>query len=62
MNTLAYTSLAITIFLALKTFMDSPTRMDYELNKELFYTYGLICTLIYFATTYLGYTNKEKNA
>lgn len=62
MNTLAYTSLAITIFLALKTFMDSPTRMDYELNKELFYTYGLICTLIYFATTYLSYTNKEKNA
>lgn len=62
MNTLAYTSLAITIFLALKTFMYSPTRMDYELNKELFYTYGLICTLIYFATTYLGYTNKEKNA
>jgi purine-cytosine permease-like protein len=62
MNTLAYTSLAITIFLALKTFMYSPTRMDYELNKELFYTYGLICTLIYFATTYLSYTNKEKNA
>lgn len=62
MNTLAYTSLAITIFLALKTFMDSPTRMDYELNKELFYTYGLICTLIYFATTYLSYTNKEKKA
>lgn len=49
---IAFASLAITLFLAGKVLLGSSSESDYLENKDLFYTYGFICTLVYFVTIY----------
>jgi len=49
----AYGSLAITLVLAGNVLFGSSNESNYIANRELFYFYGFICTMIYFATAYL---------
>lgn len=49
---IAYTSLAITFFLALRVLLGSPDENIYLANRDSFYFYGFICTLLYFGTAY----------
>ncbi|MEO0470568.1 MAG: hypothetical protein AAF206_13160 [Bacteroidota bacterium] len=48
----AYAALAITLAFAIKVFMGSSDETAYVANRESFYFYGIICTLIYFITAY----------
>lgn len=48
----AYLSLAITMTLAIITMFWSKDMTQYEYNRDVFYQYGFICTLVYFATAY----------
>ena len=52
LNLIALLSLAVTIFLAFKTLLDSSNVEEYEINKNLFYSYAFACTLIYFVAAY----------
>jgi len=52
LKVIAFTSLAITLGLAIKVMFGSATNEAYLLNREAFYTYGFICTIVYFATAY----------
>lgn len=54
LNLIALLSLAVTLFLALKTFLGSSNVAEYEINKNLFYSYAFACTLIYFVTAYFA--------
>ena len=45
-------TLAITIVLAGITLFASPDVVTYESNREIFYFYGFICTVVYFVTAY----------
>ncbi len=45
-------SLGITLILAGIVMFDSPDIATYEANREVFYQYGFICTLSYFASAY----------
>lgn len=49
---LAFAALGVTIFLSLKTLLQSPDEATYILNKDNFYQIGFICTLIYFIAAY----------
>jgi len=48
----AYTSLAITLILAVNVMFGSDDKTAYEENRELFYFYGFICTIVYFVLAY----------
>lgn len=48
----AYAALGLSLFLALKTLIESPTEAAYISNRELFYQIGFACTLLYFVTAY----------
>ena len=48
----AYGSLAITLVLAGNVLFGSGDESNYIANRELFYFYGFICTVIYFVTAY----------
>jgi len=48
----AYSSLAITIAMAIKVMFGSATNAEYLINRDVFYTYGFVCTIVYFATAY----------
>lgn len=52
LNILAYASLAITLALAINVLFGSPSSTDYVSNREVFYTYGFVCTIVYFVTAY----------
>ena len=54
LNLIALLSLAVTLFLAFKTFLGSSNVEEYENNKNLFYSYALACTLIYFVAAYFA--------
>ena len=54
LNLIALLSLAVTLFLAFKTFLGSSNVEEYENNKNLFYCYALACTLIYFVAAYFA--------
>ena len=43
--------LAITLFLACLVLFGSETESIYKENREIFYTYAFVCTVIYFATS-----------
>jgi purine-cytosine permease-like protein len=46
------TSLVITMILALLTMFNSPDMDAYNINRETFYRYAFICTIIYFGAAY----------
>lgn len=48
----AYTSLGLTLFLAIKTLVASPDGGTYILNRDTFYEIGFTCTIIYFIAAY----------
>ena len=54
LNLIALLSLAATLFLAFKTFLGSSNVEEYEINKNLFYSYAFACTLIYFVAAYFA--------
>lgn len=54
LNLLAFLALGVTFFLAFKTYMGSSDIEEYEINKNLFYSYTFACTLIYFIAAYLA--------
>ena len=54
LNLIALLSLAVTLFLAFKTFLGSSNVEEYEINKNLFYSYALACSLIYFVAAYFA--------
>lgn len=49
---IAISALAATLVLACNVLFGSATEVDYVANRELFYTYGFICTIIYFVLAY----------
>jgi purine-cytosine permease-like protein len=52
-------SLAITLILAAITMFRSPTLDTYDFNRELFYRYAFICTIIYFGAAYWALRRKK---
>ena len=52
LKTLAYTALAVTLFLAFKVLFASPSEEIYISNRAAFYQIGFACTLIYFIAAY----------
>ena len=49
---IAYAALAITLVLASNVLFGSPDENTYISNRETFYFYGFICTLLYFVSAY----------
>lgn len=49
---IAFTALAITLVLAGRVLFASAAESNYIANREIFYYYGFICTLVYFVTAY----------
>ena len=54
LKTIAFLALGITLILAGNVLFGSPDESTYINNRETFYFYGFICTLIYFVTAYLA--------
>ena len=52
LKTIAYLALAVTLFLAGKVLFGSADESAYIANREIFYSYGFICTLLYFVVAY----------
>lgn len=48
-------ALGVTLFLAMKVLLSSPSQEIYEANREVFYQIGFACTLIYFITAYWAF-------
>lgn len=48
----SYVALAITLVLAGKVLFGSSDENNYIANREVFYYYGFICTIVYFAAAY----------
>ncbi|HAI14507.1 MAG TPA: hypothetical protein DCM28_22570 [Phycisphaerales bacterium] len=57
--TIAWVSLAITMGLAITTMFASPDMEVYLQNRDLFYRYGFICTIVYFVTAYWALRRKK---
>lgn len=49
---IAYSALALTLYLAGRVLFGSPTETTYIINRDDFYFYGFICTILYFMTAY----------
>lgn len=52
LHTVAVVSLVVTLMLAGIVLLGSSDTPTYEMNRNIFYTYGFICTIIYFVTAY----------
>src|SRR5690606_5927583 len=52
LRTVAYFSLVVTLVLAINTLIGSGDEQIYLTNRETFYFYGFICTVVYFTTAY----------
>ena len=52
-------SLVITLALAASTMFRSPDLTSYDFNREIFYRYAFICTLIYFGAAYWALRRKK---
>ena len=59
LNLISVTSLVITLVLACLTMFQSPDMAAYEANREIFYRYGFVCTLIYFISSYWALRRKK---
>lgn len=49
---IGYLALAVTLALAANVLFGSGDQLDYAINREAFYQFGFICTLLYFGTAY----------
>ena len=49
---IAISALAVTLVLACNVLFGSATESNYIENRELFYTYAFVCTIIYFVLAY----------
>jgi len=49
---IAFIALAVTLFLAGRVLFSSASESIYNANREIFYYYGFICTVLYFITAY----------
>lgn len=58
---IAISALAATLILACNVMFGSATETDYIANRELFYTYAFICTLIYFVLAYWALKRGKSN-
>lgn len=61
LQVVAVVALAVALAFALVTFLRSPDRAVYEANREAFYRWGFVCTIVYFATAY-GAMRRLKSA
>lgn len=52
LNGISILALLITIVLACVVMFDSANETSYTVNREIFYRYAFICTLVYFITAY----------
>ncbi|WP_133010718.1 purine-cytosine permease family protein [Marinomonas flavescens] len=52
LGTITWISLAVTLGLAFFTMFGSQNMTAYLANREIFYTYGFVCTVIYFTAAY----------
>ncbi|MEL0635359.1 hypothetical protein V6259_01070 [Marinomonas sp. TI.3.20] len=52
LGTITWISLAVTLGLAFFTMFGSSNMTAYLANREIFYTYGFVCTVIYFTAAY----------
>ena len=52
LKTIGFAALAVTLILAGNVLFGSANESSYISNRETFYFYGFICTLLYFATAY----------
>jgi len=59
LNKVAIIALGITLILALNTFLGSEGESEYIANKELFYRYGFLATIIYFVAAYFAQPKTE---
>ena len=57
----AYAALGITLVLAGNVLFGSSDEASYIANRELFYLYGFICTITYFATAYWALLRGKKS-
>ncbi|MEO9510961.1 MAG: hypothetical protein ABJN84_12630 [Flavobacteriaceae bacterium] len=60
LQTIALISLGITLVLAGITMFASPDETMYTYNRETFYLYAFICTIVYFITAYWAMQRKNK--
>ena len=60
LRSIAILALAITLILAGITMFNSMDENAYFANRENFYQYGFICTLIYFVTAYWALRRKKQ--
>ncbi|MDT0605562.1 purine-cytosine permease family protein [Croceitalea rosinachiae] len=62
LKVIAIISLGITLALAINVLFGSLTEISYLENRETFYTYAFVCTLVYFITAYWNLQRgKSKN-
>jgi len=58
---IAISALAATLVLACNVMFGSATEANYIANRELFYTYGFVCTIIYFVLAYWALKRGKTN-
>ena len=58
---IAIVALIITMVLACNVLFGSTSEIDYIANKELFYTYAFICTIVYFVLAYWALKRGKSN-
>jgi purine-cytosine permease-like protein len=58
---LALTALTTTMVLACNVLFGSTSETDYIANRELFYTYAFICTIVYFVLAYWALKRGKSN-
>jgi len=61
LKTIAFSALGITLILAINVLLGSADEGAYVSNRETFYFYGFICTVLYFATAYWAKTRSKLN-
>ncbi|MFD1690831.1 hypothetical protein ACFSHR_02470 [Azotobacter chroococcum] len=52
LHVVSHTSLGIALLLACNTMFRSPDMFAYQANREIFYSIGFVCTVIYFVVSY----------
>ncbi|WP_153559351.1 purine-cytosine permease family protein [Roseimaritima sediminicola] len=52
LRAVAWTSLAVTLILAIRVMFSSPNPITYDSNAATFHRWGFVCTLLYFAAAY----------
>ena len=62
LNGLSIIALAVTMILGLTVLLASPDENSYLFNRETFYWYGFICTLVYFVSAYWAMQRRKKIA